>query len=250
VYLTPQRAKQTSFERENMDKLKNEIQLLGVPHYLQGDMDSLCVYYAMSMLIVSLIPDFLSKIHEPPKYKRQGSPVLQVLRQSAKNERKFKEDVGDWCLNGMTTTRATLILNEFCSTYYGERRGKFFIRRKVKCRRMLKRKYNRKLNSLEKIWKVSDIFESIANYLPVIISGGGIQGHAVVAVGSGSEDKSRWIYYHDPAIVGQVYNDDHNIFIDDCEAIIPNAKYFREYRPTLIVTRGKKPERKEWNPKG
>jgi hypothetical protein len=93
-----------------MSKCKKEIQLLGVPHYLQGDADGLCVYYAMSMVIVSLIPELHNQIHDAPKYRRQGSPVLQVLRQNAKNDRKFKEEVGEWCLNGMTTAKATIML--------------------------------------------------------------------------------------------------------------------------------------------
>ena len=232
-----------------MSSTYNEIQLLGVPHYLQGEADGLCVYYAMSMVLVALYPEFHGKIHEAPHYKREGSPVFQILRQRARSDRKFKEEVGVWFFNGMRTTGATRILNKLFREYYTDCRATtYFIHQRVKCRRMRKRKYNRQLRALERIWNVSDICNAISLHLPVIISGGGIENHAVVAVGWGSEGRSRWITYHDPGLVRASWDYVRKIFYDDCVAIIPNWECFTEHRPPALITRGKHTENEAWNP--
>jgi len=88
-----------------------ELRLLGIPHYSQGEADGLCLYYAMSMMLAALHPEYQSQIHEPPRYKRMGSPVFQALRALVRREREFKNRVADWFFNGLRATEATRVLN-------------------------------------------------------------------------------------------------------------------------------------------
>ncbi len=215
------------------------VQLVGVPHYLQGSADGLCVYYAMSMVLVALHPELHPSIHERPRYKRMGSPILQMLRQHEKGEPQFRERVGKWFFDGMSFTEATGLLNDLLREYYERPAETYFMCRRVKFRRMVKRKYNRRRHALERIWTPSEICNVISWHLPVIVSGGSFGNHAIVAIGWERKGRSRWITYYDPGCEGEQLENSTAIFFDDCEVIIPNQDLFKEHRPPALITRGK-----------
>lgn len=224
-----------------MKTVYNETMLLGVPHYQQGNADGLCVYYAISMVIVALFPEYYKTIHNPPRYKKIGSPIFLMLKEYAQDGNKFNEEMGRWFLNGMHMTDAAKLLNDLARKYYKNDKNKdYFLHHKVLCRRNRKQK---------DIWNVIDIRNALCWHLPVIIAGGGIQSHAVVAVGWGAVGKKVWIEYQDPACVkmGSAYASD--IFYNDCEAIIPNPKHFMKHRPPVISIRDKDSYYEAWDPK-
>jgi hypothetical protein len=67
-------------KRQRRDPDLEQVELVGIPHYSQGDADGLCVYYAMSMMLAALHPAWGPTIHDAPRYSRRGSPVLQAVR--------------------------------------------------------------------------------------------------------------------------------------------------------------------------
>jgi hypothetical protein len=158
-----------------------ELRLLGIPHYSQGDADGLCLYYAMSMMLAALKPEYQPTMHELPRYKRMGSPVFHALRKLAKKESEFKHRVAEWFFNGMQTAEATkLLIRLFQEDIRDEVSSKAFVRRHVRFRRA--RKLDKR--SLLRIWTVTDIFAALDDHLPVIVSGGRLLGsHAVLVVG-------------------------------------------------------------------
>lgn len=235
--------KEEEEESQSMSTKYIETKLLGVPHYLQGNADGLCIYYAMSMVLEALYPDFHGRINEPPHHRKEGDPVFRILRKRAKNDRKFKEKLGKWFFNGMTMTEATRTLNEVFREHYKDPRAtKYFIHGSVNLKRMKKQKDNRPFFSF------TSIRNALTWHLPVIIAGGGIQNHAVVAVGWGSEGNFRWIIFQDPANVHERRADVRDIFYGNCEAIVPDWNLFMVHRPPVINTRDRHTKYEEWKP--
>ena len=233
-----------------MNTTYNETILLGVPHYQQGDADNLCVFYAMSMVLVALYPEFHRKILKAPRYRREGSPVFQMLRQRARDDMKFKEQMADWFFKGMTMNAATSILNNLFCEYYKDSKETYFIHHQVKSKRVRKRKHHTQLQGFEDIWNVGDICTALSLHLPVIISGGGLPNHAVVAIGWEKESRLRRIIYYDPGYGRESWAYTRDIFYDDCDAIVPNWKneYFKKHRPPALITHDKLTVYEEWDP--
>lgn len=161
-----------------------ELRLLGIPHYSQGEADGLCLYYAMSMMLAALHPEYQSRIHELPRYKRMGSPVFHALRGIVGKEREFKHKVADWFFNGMRATEATRLLNRlFRDVPRADASGPAFLRRRVRTRRLRKLKYATGKRSLLRAWTVKHVFASLDRHLPVVVSGGWVGRHAALIVG-------------------------------------------------------------------
>jgi hypothetical protein len=214
-------------------------EIIGVPHYQQGDADGLCVYYAMSMVLVALYPEYYRTIHIPPRGKKGVSPIFLMLKKIAQDNKIFHESIGKWYFNGMKLSDATRILNEIASKSYKKVRKDYFLNYPVQCRNIEKR---------NKVWKVSEICNALSWHLPVIIAGGRLQSHAVVAVGWGKEGKKYWITYQNPAR-GRVDSElARDIFYDDCEAIVPNQNYFLKHRPPVVITRDDESKYEAWDP--
>ncbi len=211
-----------------------EVELVGVPHYAQGEADSLCVYYAMSMLLAALHPEWRLTMHDKPRYKRGGSPVFQGLRRVYRSKTAFELKVADWVFRGMSMGEATRILNRYFQELKGGKLN-YFTRHKVRARRIHKLKYSRRRHALGKVWTANDILHSLSWYLPVIISGGGLGAHAVVAFGySARGSADRLIGYLDPSSLRPEWRPIGEILTGDAEVIAPNGTLFVDYRPGRV----------------
>lgn len=226
-----------------------ELRLLGVPHYSQGDADGLCLYYAMSMMLAALKPEYQPMMHEPPRYKQMGSPLFHALRKIARREREFRHRVAEWFFNGMRTTEATQLLNRL---FHDDARDavtdKAFVRRRVRFRRARKLRYSRRKRSLLRIWTVTDIFAALDHHLPVIVSGGHSLGsHAALVIGyrEGGRD-GRWVCVLDPALVREEWQSCGDVFTSDAEAIIPWRDETFKRRPPALVSKGSRTELEPW----
>jgi Papain-like cysteine protease AvrRpt2 len=226
-----------------------ELRLLGIPHYFQGEADGLCLYYGMSMMLAALHPEYQSQIHEPPRYKRLGSPAFQALRTLVSREREFKKRVADWFFDGLRATEATRLLNrlfEHVSPHGFS--GAVFVRRDVRARRLRKLKYARRKSSVLRAWTVKQVFESLDRHLPVLVSGGWLGSHAALIVGyqHGGVD-GRWVCVQDPALVRQEWLDCRDIFVDDAEIIVPRQDAYFQRRPPALVKQGTKSTVRDWS---
>jgi hypothetical protein len=214
-----------------------ELRLLGIPHYSQGEADGLCLYYAMSMMLAALHPEYQSQIHEPPRYKRMGSPVFQALRALVRREREFKNRVADWFFNGLRATEATRVLNRlFGDVTRPGLSGPTFIRRSVRSRRLRRLKYARRKRSLLRAWTVKHVFASLDRHLPVVVSGGWLGSHAALIVGYQHRGGGgRWVCVQDPALVRQEWLDCRDVFVDDAEVIVPRQDTYFQRRPPALA---------------
>jgi hypothetical protein len=226
-----------------------DFQMIGIPHYFQGEADGLCVYYAMAMILAALHPEFKPTIHDAPKYKRKGSPVFQALRRLSNNDKEFKQKVADWFFDGMKTTDATRLLNNLFQDHYEDWR-EFFIRRYVRCRRAKRIKYSRKKGSIRRTWTVRNIFDALDKHLPVIVSGGGFGPHAVVLIGYGRLGRGpRWVHYLDPTLVRADWKCVGDVFVGDADAILPNY-YLTDIfprRPMALIVEQDKTRVQAWD---
>lgn len=215
-----------------------EVELVGVPHYSQGDADSLCVYYATSMLLAALNPAYAASIHEAPRYMRLGSPVFRGLRSLYASDRQYTNKLADWFFRGMTIPEATKILNHIFQSERGSRQV-FFRRHRVRARRVGRLKYSRKRRSLARIWTANDVLAAISWHLPVLVAGGGVGAHAVVAIGYKTRGNSeRLIGYLDPARSRPEWQPCGEVFTGDAEIIVPVGEQFASYRPVQVTKRG------------
>jgi len=221
-----------------------ESELVGVPHYTQGEADGLCVYYAMSMMLAALHPAWGSTLHEAPRYSWKGSPVFQALRRHYKTERLFKEKLADWFFDGMSLSEATKILNGF----FRERNKSkltYFTLSHVRSRRAT----TLRKHSVAHALTVNDVLTAISWHLPVIVAGGGVDSHAVVAIGysvKGAADRS--ICFLDPGVVRPEWRACGDVFTEDAEVIMPNETEFRDYRLGRLFTKGRGPKFELWKP--
>jgi hypothetical protein len=226
-----------------------EVRLLGIPHYSQGEADGLCLHYAMSMMLAVLHPEYQSQIHERPRYKRMGSPVLQALRTLVRRQREFKRRVADWFLKGLRATEATRLLNVlFEDVKSPGPSGPAFLRRAVRSRRVRKFKYARRRRSLLRTWTVKQVFESLDRHLPVVVAGGWLGTHAALIVGyqCGGGD-GRWVCVQDPGLVHQEWLDCRDVFVDDAEIIVPRQDGYFQRRPPRLAKTGSRAVVHDWS---
>ncbi len=223
-------------KRQRRDSDLEQVELIGIPHYSQGDADGLCVYYAMSMMLAALHPALGPTIHDAPRYSRQGSPVLQAVRRLYRSERLFKDKIADWFFNGMSTAEATRVLNELFQHHF-RTDEMYFTRRPVRARRIRRLKHSRRRHLVDRMWTVQEVLVAIARQLPVIVTGGGLGLHAVLAIGYSARGRAdRSLCFLDPALVRPDWWPCGTIFTDGAEAIMPNLDLFREYRPARVIT--------------
>lgn len=234
--------------RKKNNPITERVELIGIPHYSQGEADGLCVYYAMAMMIAALRPSHVPTIHDAPRYTWKGSPVFQALKRLYRPEREFKEKIADWFFNGMKMREAATILNRVFETESGK--SPPFEYRQVRCRRARRLKYNRQKNQILKKGTVRDVIVALSWHRPVMVAGGGFGRHAVLAVGynkaNGAGEAS--ICFLDPGATRPEWYAPGDIFIGDCEVIIPRAGTFPDYRPMRILTYGRqKPQLETWD---
>jgi hypothetical protein len=110
-------------------------EILGVPHYMQGGADGLCVYYAMSMLLGAILPEYrvLYSLRKSLK-----CPVFSELKHRANDKADFKKQVADWFFHGMNVYHAELLLNNIFREKFGPKsnaRRKYWQTEKVRARR-------------------------------------------------------------------------------------------------------------------
>jgi hypothetical protein len=136
----------------------------------------------------------------------------------------------------MSTTEATRVLNELFQQHFHSD-DTYFTRRPVRARRINRLKYSRRQHLIDRIWTVQDVLVAIAWQLPVIVTGGGLSEHAVLAIGYSARGRGdRSLCFLDPALVRSEWLPCGTIFTDGAEAIMPNDKLFREYRPARVIT--------------
>jgi hypothetical protein len=222
-----------------------QVELVGIPHYAQGEADSLCVYYAMSMMLAALYPAWGPTMHDTPRYSWKGSPVFQALRRLYRSERQFKAKISDWFFKGMTPTEATSILNRLFRDYFGSN-DTYFDCRRVRTRRVRRLRYARHKRAIERTWTAQDVLAAISWHLPVLITGGGLESHAALATGYSVEGRTRWLCYLDPATVRPEWWHVGDIFTDGATAIVPRDEQFREHRPSRIITNRGVPRFEPW----
>jgi len=116
------------------------------------------------------------------------------VRRLYRFERLFRDKIVDWFFNGMSTAEATRVLNELFQHHFRSN-PTYFTRRPVRARRIDRLKYSRRRRRLvDRMWTVQDVLVAIAWQLPVIVTGGGLGSHAVLAIGysaRGRSDRSR-----------------------------------------------------------
>ena len=234
--------------RGRSDSHGEQVELVGIPHYAQGEADGLCVYYAMSMMLAALHPGWGPTMHDTPRYSRKGSPVFQALRHLYRSERLFRQKVADWFFNGMSTVEATAVLNGLFRRHLRSN-ATYFIRRPVRARRVQRLKYSRRKRAIARTWTVRDVIEAVSWHLPVIVTGGGLDSHAVLAVGYSVQGRDdRWIGFLDPAQVRPEWRPCSDVFIDDAIIIMPRHEQFREHRPSRVITLGGTSTFEPWKP--
>ena len=231
-----------------MDSLTEQVELVGIPHYAQGEADGLCVYYALSMMLAALHPAWGPTMHEAPRYSWKGSPVFQGLRRFYRSDRLFKQKVAEWFFKGMSTGEATAILNRFFQQHFRSH-ARYFVRRPVRARRVKRLKYSRRKRDIARTWTVQDVLVAINWHLPVIVTGGGLGLHAVLAVGYSARGRGdRHICLLDPAQIRAEWQPCGEVFIGDADIIMPVQDQFREYRPSRVITIGGAPKFEPWKP--
>jgi hypothetical protein len=225
-----------------------ELQLLGVPHFRQGDADSLCVYYAMAMLIGALLPEWQPRLLEPPHYVRQGSPIFRALRDLLP-KREFEAGIASWFFKGLEMTRACKLLNTVFRAHYGTK-TRYFSVEEVRARRGA-RKHNRNARAFD-IWTAEEMCRLLRRHLPVVVCNGGLGEHAVVVIGYGrSGTAERWLYYLDPAQSRVDWRHAGQILHGDAVMIIPSAwrNEFSDHRPDALITRNGETTSEPWSEK-
>jgi hypothetical protein len=235
--------------RDRKESKWEESQLVGVPHYVQGEADGLCVYYAMSMMLAALHPEWRLDMHDTPRGRASGSPVFHGLRFLYQSQREYDAKVSHWFFNGMTMTEAARLLNEYFRKKAGDQKS-YFRRYNVRARRIRRMKYARKRSRLERTWTTNEVITALSWHLPVIVAGGGLGGHAVVAFGyalRGNADRE--IVYFDPSLLRAEWRPLGDIFIGDAEVIVPSDDLFRQYRPARVSRIGRKRTFEVWTEK-
>ena len=222
-------------------------ELIGVPHFSQGHVDSLCAYYAMSMMIAGLFPAQSTTVHGTPELRLRDNPIFQAVRRLYPTEKRYKEKVGDWCLYGLTMADATRIINE-CAQQLEPSPGRHFLCWAAKARRVKKLRNVRKVSVLAATWNVSEVIRLLDSHLPVIVANGGLGAHAVLAVGYISGGSAgRLIRVLDPMVVHPEWRQASQVFVDDAQIIVPNPGMFLDYRPALAITSGGSSLCKVWS---
>ena len=235
--------------RKRAESQLEQVELVGIPHYAQGEADGLCVYYAMGMMLAALHPAWGPAMHEPPRHSWKGSPVFQGLRRLYQSERLYKEKVADWFFNGLSIVEATRVLNRFFQQHFRSN-ATYFIRRPVRARRVKRLKYSRRKRAIARTWTAGDVINAISWHLPVIVAGGGLGSHAVLAVGYSVRGRGdRWISFLDPAQIRPEWRACGDVFFDDAEIIMPEDAQFQEYRPPRVITVDGTPEFQRWEPR-
>jgi hypothetical protein len=201
----------------------------------------------MSMMLAALKPEYQPIMHEPPRYKRLGSPVFHALRKIARREREFKSRIAQWFFNGMRSTEATQLLNRLFQRS-SRTTGKAFVRRHVRARRARRLKRNRARRSLLRALTVTEVFAALDHHLPVIVSGGSALGsHAALVVGYREGGYGgRRVCVLDPASVREDWYAVGDVFTDDADAIIPWDDDYFTWRPPALVSRGSRTALEAW----
>jgi len=200
------------------------------------------------MMTAALRPAHQPTIHDPARYKTQGSPLFHVLRRDSHRAREYRHRIADWFLNGMRTSEGARILNTLFKDTPGHSAvsRKAFIHCRVRARRA--RKLGRK-RSLSRVWTVYNIFAVLEAHLPVIVSGGrALASHAALVIGyreGGAE--GRWVCVLDPGRLREEWLPCRDVFTTDATAIVPSRHdEFFPHRPDALVTTGSVTELEHW----
>jgi hypothetical protein len=225
--------------RRRQPPAARQVELIGVPHYMQGHADGLCVYYSMTMMLAALFPEVRPVMHDSPRYKFQGGPIFQAFRSLAEEkDHDFGTRFTRWFFGGMQYSEALDVLNHAGGRLANEKERRLFIKKTVHSRRATKFRYNRQRAALLRRWTVDRVLDVLDNHLPVMIGGtdGDLDHHAVVAVGyRAGGGEVRELLFHDPA-TGRTESKATSAVFCPAEVIVPLDDAFQDYRPDLVVT--------------
>ncbi len=99
-----------------------KVELLGVPHYRQGEHDSLCLYYTTAMMLAALYPRFARDFGEIRRGRRhgrraQGKRIDDPIIQHYRTQKSEREVMGSWFFGGEHFEKAHKILNRIMNEY-------------------------------------------------------------------------------------------------------------------------------------
>ena len=165
-----------------------QVELLNVPHYRQGQFDGLCLYYAGAMMLASLYPryswNFGELVRKPGMRNKAHDPIFRHYAGEYREEKPGSDDryvLARWFFEGAHVTELSNTLNN-CIKQSGET-TRFHAREK-------------KTNKAT----FFAIAESIDVGLPVLLGWNtkDYGNHAVLVIGywHGKDD---WLLFNDPS---------------------------------------------------
>jgi len=206
-------------------------EILGVPHYMQGGADGLCMYYAISMMLGVIFPEYRLSFNYSPQ-RSLICPVFVELKRRANGKNDFKKKVADWFLNGMDVYQAELLLNSIFREKFGSvphARRKYWSMIKVRARRINKlprvnKHPNDPMPSLPTV-----VQKVIDRHIPVLVVQGGLGPHAAVIIGYRVKVKKKGtakaFLLCDPAEPWPVWWPSGALFTGNANIIFPSEKW-------------------------
>ena len=218
------------------------VELLNVPHYRQGEFDSLCTYYVAAMLLVSLFPEEAWQFGESRRARstKRVSDDPLILNYGSMENDDDRKVLARWFYQGENVSKVTSILN-----------------RLMKQQQRTTRLYYT-MESAQNIATYEDIIVGAINDgFPVMLgwSTPDYGDHAVLVTGYW-ENKEKWLLINDPG------TDDQQISWD---SIRHQVKYRRNsklevarckphthdgYRPMKSVTENDQTTICRWSKRG
>jgi len=205
-------------------------EILGVPHYMQGGADGLCLYYAISMLLGAILPEYRLSFNYSPR-KSSRDPVFSEMKRRANGQADFKKQVADWFFNGMYVHQAELLLNNIFREKFGPKpnaRRKYWQIEKVRARRAHKLPQGRKRSNVSTSALPSVVQRTIDRHIPVLVVHGGLGAHAAIIIGYRTALKkgtAKEFLLCDPAEPRPMWWPSGMLFTENAHAIFPLEKW-------------------------
>jgi hypothetical protein len=205
-------------------------EILGVPHYMQGGADGLCVYYAMSMLLGAILPEYRLAFNYSLK-KFLKDPVFKELEYRANNKTDFKKQVADWFFHGMRVYHAERLLNNIFRQKFGPKsnaRRKYWQTEEVRAHKDHKTPRARKGSKVSTPALPSVVQSTIDRHIPVLVAHGGLGPHAAIIIGyktARNKGVAKEFLLCDPGEPRLTWWPSGVLFTGDAQAILPLKRW-------------------------
>jgi hypothetical protein len=196
---------------------------------MQGGADGLCVYYAMSMLLGAILPEYRRPFDDPIQ-KSSKCPVFSELKHRANGKVDFKKQVADWFFNGMHVHHAELLLNSIFRDKFGPKHNstrKYWQTEKIRARRAHKSPKAAIRSKVSKTVLPSVIQDAIDRHIPVLIAFGGLGPHAAIVIGyktAHDKGKAKDFLLCDPGEPRPTWYSSGALFTGNAQAILPSKE--------------------------